>query len=333
MVNPIGKLVHALKPGGGGGNSNSDSPRSSSESRKSSPSSLIGHLNGHRKSVSDAPSPKEEKLAKRQDERSHEQLVERLDDLKRRHAEEPLLEMRRRFGMLAMEDTTSLDDKECARVHFQDLTPNDADRAVFFEARVHAVRRMSAKLVFLVLRQQIHTLQAVLKLSDRVSEHFVRWAEHVPVESVVLCKGHLRHPQEAVQATSIHHLEIIVDSLHIVAAPTKQLPFTVQQASMPRIDEEERTISDRTLLASRLVDLRTPTAQAIFRIQSGVCNLFRTALDAQDFIEIHTPKLQGGATESGSSVFSVSYFGRKAFLAQSPQLAKQMCISADFGKV
>ena len=59
----------------------------------------------------------------------------------------------------------------------------------------------------------------------------------------------------------------------------------------------------------------------------------RQALDEQGFIEIHTPKLQGGATESGASVFKVEYFSRGAFLAQSPQLAKQMAISADFGKV
>jgi nondiscriminating aspartyl-tRNA synthetase len=86
-------------------------------------------------------------------------------------------------------------------------------------------------------------------------------------------------------------------------------------------------------LNNRIVDLRTAPSQAIFRIQSGICNLFRTYLDGQGFIEIHTPKLQGGATESGASVFEVNYFGRQAFLAQSPQLAKQMCIAADFERV
>ncbi len=50
-------------------------------------------------------------------------------------------------------------------------------------------------------------------------------------------------------------------------------------------------------------------------------------------MEIHTPKLQGGASESGSSVFMLDYFGRPAFLAQSPQLYKQMCIAADFKRV
>lgn len=84
---------------------------------------------------------------------------------------------------------------------------------------------------------------------------------------------------------------------------------------------------------NRIVDLRTGPAQSIFRIQSGICNLFRSYLDTKGFIEIHTPKLQGGATESGASVFELNYFGRPAFLAQSPQLAKQMAIISDFERV
>lgn len=60
---------------------------------------------------------------------------------------------------------------------------------------------------------------------------------------------------------------------------------------------------------------------------------FRTYLDDLNFLEINSSKLQGGATESGASVFQVNYFGRPAFLAQSPQLAKQMCIAADMDRV
>lgn len=93
------------------------------------------------------------------------------------------------------------------------------------------------------------------------------------------------------------------------------------------------SLPQRVRLNNRIVDLRTAASQSIFRIQSGVCNIFRSYLDSRGFIEIHTPKLQGGATESGATVFEVEYFGRPAFLAQSPQLAKQMCIAADFERV
>ena len=91
------------------------------------------------------------------------------------------------------------------------------------------------------------------------------------------------------------------------------------------------------------------TNQAIFKIQHAIGDLFRSYLNSNGFIEIHSPKLQGAATESGASVFKVDYFKGQlvsavhtrqlmsapgnAFLAQSPQLAKQMAIAADFERV
>jgi aspartyl-tRNA synthetase len=99
------------------------------------------------------------------------------------------------------------------------------------------------------------------------------------------------------------------------------------------------------------IDVQTQTNQAIFKIQSAISHLFREHLDVLGFVEIHTPKLQGAATESGASVFKVDYFKGSdrplfvlprcsfrlsvgnAFLAQSPQLAKQMAIAADFERV
>ena len=100
-----------------------------------------------------------------------------------------------------------------------------------------------------------------------------------------------------------------------------------------KVDGRQSQIPDRVRLANRIMDLRTATSQSIFRIQAATGNLFRAALDEQRFVEIHTPKLQGAATESGASVFKVNYFGRSAFLAQSPQLAKQMAIASDFERV
>ena len=78
-----------------------------------------------------------------------------------------------------------------------------------------------------------------------------------------------------------------------------------------------------TRLDNRVIDLRTPANQAIFRLQSAVCQLFREALLKESFVEIHTPKLIGGASEGGASVFKLSYMGQPACLAQSPQLYKQ----------
>ena len=95
----------------------------------------------------------------------------------------------------------------------------------------------------------------------------------------------------------------------------------------------EIVVKMNTRLDNRVFDLRVPTTQAIFKLQSGVAHLFREYLDAKNFIEIHSPKLIGGASEGGSNVFKFKYFNQDACLAQSPQLYKQMCIISDFKRV
>lgn len=122
-----------------------------------------------------------------------------------------------------------------------------------------------------------------------------------------------------------------------MSASEPQLPLQIEDASR-RIDESASdaltvTVNQDTRLDNRVLDLRTTTNQAIFRLEGGVCMLFRETLTQQGFVEIHTPKIISAASEGGANVFTVSYFKSKAFLAQSPQLYKQMAIAADFGKV
>ena len=83
----------------------------------------------------------------------------------------------------------------------------------------------------------------------------------------------------------------------------------------------------------RWVDLRSDRNILIFKIQSCFTNAMREFLLSKRFIEIHTPKLIGTASESGSDVFEVKYFDRKAYLAQSPQFYKQMAMAAGFERI
>uniref|UniRef100_A0A915NZS4 Aspartate--tRNA ligase, cytoplasmic n=1 Tax=Meloidogyne floridensis TaxID=298350 RepID=A0A915NZS4_9BILA len=69
------------------------------------------------------------------------------------------------------------------------------------------------------------------------------------------------------------------------------------------------------------------------KLQAAICEAFRSNLNKRGFIEIHTPKIISAASEGGANVFEVSYFKGSAYLAQSPQLYKQMAIAADFDKV
>lgn len=98
-------------------------------------------------------------------------------------------------------------------------------------------------------------------------------------------------------------------------------------------EKKDIVVKMKTRLDNRVMDLRVPTTQAIFRIQSAVSALFRECLAKQGFIEIHTPKIIPGASEGGANVFKLKYFDREACLAQSPQLYKQMCIIGDMKKV
>ncbi|RMZ84542.1 hypothetical protein DV737_g1131, partial [Chaetothyriales sp. CBS 132003] len=216
----------------------------------------------------------------------------------------------------------------------------DSDGEVTIRARLHHVRNMGVKLVFLIFRQQISTLQGVLvEKPGEIGPLMMHWAEHLRTGSIVLVTGILQRPEIPVKSASIHNVEIHVTSLKVIVRRAEPVPFSVQEAEMVALDDEHKEegrqsqIPNRTRLSNRIMDLRTSTSQSIFRIQAGICNLFRSSLDDKNFIEIHTPKLQGAATESGASVFQVNYFGRKAFLAQSPQLAKQMAIASDFERV
>jgi ergosteryl-3beta-O-L-aspartate synthase len=194
-----------------------------------------------------------------------------------------------------------------------------AGSRVSFRARIHTQRRLSSALDFVLFRDQTYSIQGVLERHDKA---MVKWVQHIPQESLVQVTGILQEPVEPVRSATFHGLEVAIWSIYLVS-PARAVPF----------DNYKPPEAMRQRLANRVLDLRHPSNQALFRIRSRILREWRNVLEDQAFVEINTPKLQGAATESGASVFKVGYFGRDAFLAQSPQLGKQMAISADFGRV
>lgn len=310
-----------------------------------------------RRSSSDLPRNRDgEDMSKNQlrKHKKHEAEEQKLDwhtrqaqDMARRREEEAQhvkevdsQEQQDKYGWLPINNYSG-EPKHLNHIDLRDLVNKKVGDEVAFRARVHTYRKMSAKLAFFVFRQQTQTIQGVLQQSDHVSATMVHWAEHVPVETIVNIIGIIQPPKAKegeVKGTSVHDKEIMITQMHVVSKLHEHIPFTVYEAetTQEEADAENSTrhhVGERARMQSRILDLRTTTSQAIFRVQSGVCTLFRGFLDSQGFLEIHSPKLQGGATESGASVFTVNYFNRTAFLAQSPQLAKQMSIASDFGKV
>lgn len=264
----------------------------------------------------------------------------RKEEVEAKAAAEETDEQRSKYGVLPVNNYAG-DMPGDHRIDIRKLSPDMAGQVVVFRARLHNIRKLSAHLMFVELRQQTATIQGILQEHGSISAHFLYWAEHLHVETIVKVVGVVQEPKAKsgeVESCTIKNVEVHIHELHVEGKPVQPLPFTVHEAEVSkqdvaREDDNRRVISDRARQNGRIIDLRTTAAQSVFRIQSAVCQAFRAHLHGEGFIEIHTPKLQASASESGASVFKVNYFNRPAFLAQSPQLGKQMAIASDFKKV
>ncbi|ORY31426.1 aspartate-tRNA ligase [Naematelia encephala] len=295
----------------------------------------------------DAPAgPSKSELKRRQKEadkakKAAERAVKEEEEKKKREAAAAVDHASQNYGKLPLHQSQERHGQK--RFKFPELNKDAVGQHVIFRARLHNMRPQGAKIVFLSFRQQTLTLQGVMVVSGEKDEHQVskqmlKFAQTIPSESIVLVEGIIKEAE--VKSCTITDYEVGIYKL-FVEVEAEGLPFSIDDASRPEADFERMETEDvqfsrvslPTRLDNRVMDLRTPTNQAIFRLQSAVCQLFREELNSKGFIEIHSPKLQGAATESGASVFKVQYFNGIAYLAQSPQLAKQMCIAGDMERV
>ncbi|KAI9317100.1 hypothetical protein BX666DRAFT_1942197 [Dichotomocladium elegans] len=240
------------------------------------------------------------------------------------------------YGKLPMNQSQQRTDTK-----YEDVTTINASRVgekVVIRARVHTSRNTGSKLCFFVLRQGVSTIQAIVTADEKViSKPMVKYCIGIPTESIVVVHATIAKPVDEIKSCTVSDAELSIDKIYVVSEVKTRLPFSLEDASRPEAEGDEDSSSVRVLLETRLnnrvLDLRTTSNNAIFRLQSAVCLLFREFLIEKKFVEIHTPKLIGAASEGGSNVFRVSYFKQNAYLAQSPQLYKQMAIAADFGRV
>ncbi|PVU90684.1 hypothetical protein BB561_004776 [Smittium simulii] len=240
------------------------------------------------------------------------------------------------YGYSPMNQSTEKTNTEWLSI--RDLANATVGSSVIVQARVQTSRPTGARMCFLVLRDGTYTVQSlVIANKDTISKQMVKFADNIPAESLVKIVAKVVKPDEPVKSCTISELELHIDTIFVVSKATETIPFSMEDATRPQTE----FIKDPTLvkvnldtrLDNRVIDLRTTTNNAIFKIQAAVCRLFREFLDKREFIEIHSPKIISAASEGGANVFKVSYFKKSAYLAQSPQFYKQMCIAADFGKV
>ncbi|XP_023619791.1 aspartate--tRNA ligase, cytoplasmic isoform X2 [Myotis lucifugus] len=238
-----------------------------------------------------------------------------------------------RYGISSMIQSQEKSDRVLVRV--SNLTIQNADEVVWVRARVHT-SRAKGKQCFLVLRQQQFNVQALVAVGDHASKQMVKFAANINKESIVDVEGVVRKVNQKIGSCTQQDVELHVQKIYVISLAEPRLPLQLDDAVRPEVEGEEEgraTVNQDTRLDNRVIDLRTSTSQAVFRLQSGICHLFRETLTNKGFVEIQTPKIISAASEGGANVFTVSYFKNNAYLAQSPQLYKQMCICADFEKV
>jgi len=192
------------------------------------------------------------------------------------------------------------------RSHFVADISQDLDgKEVVLAGWVHLMRDLGGK-KFIVLRDKSGLGQIVV---DKNSDAY-KVAEELTQESVIQVRGTVKADKRAPRGVEIHANEIML--LNKAKAP---LPLDVSGKVKADID---------TRLRERVLDLRRQEMQAIIKIQSLALKTFRETLYKEGFLEIFTPKIIASATEGGAQLFPVIYFGKEAFLAQSPQLYKEL---------
>ncbi|MDP4198428.1 MAG: aspartate--tRNA(Asn) ligase [Bacteroidota bacterium] len=170
--------------------------------------------------------------------------------------------------------------------------------------------RVLKKVAFLILRDSTGSIQCVT--TDPILMHLVA---SCPVESAVRVRGTVSINENV----KLSPFELLLEEIEIIN-PAEALPF------QPDAHEDVRVMW-------RFLDLRTSARNLmIFRIQTAIEDAMREYL-SEDFVELHTPKLMGVPSEGRAELFETDYFGKRAYLAQSPQLYKQLAIASGFEKV
>jgi nondiscriminating aspartyl-tRNA synthetase len=169
-------------------------------------------------------------------------------------------------------------------------------------------RRLLKSVAFLIVRDAAGLTQVVVAEPELRAQ-----IEALPEESVVELTGTVTANPAASAG-----VELTSATLRVLSAVGVPLPFELHR---PALSAGLSTQLDHAALA-----LRHPSRTAALRIAAAATAGFRDTLERRRFVEIHTPKIVASATESGANVFGLDYFGRPAYLAQSPQFYKQLMV-------
>ena len=195
---------------------------------------------------------------------------------------------------------------------------NYLEQEITFSAFIDVIR--DKKWVqFIILKDSTGKVQATVEKSVEENKEMVELVSSLTKDSVVEIEGKLVKND----AVKLGGMEIIPKSIKVLSK-AEELPFDYNNTEGVSID---------TRLNHRFLDLRNQKNLLMFKVQTCLVNAMREFVIKNNFIEIHTPKIIGTASESGSEVFKLDYFNRDAYLAQSPQFYKQMAMCSGFDRV
>jgi len=200
------------------------------------------------------------------------------------------------------------------RTYTADAEPGDT---VTVAGWVHEIRDLGG-IAFLILRDQSGKIQVKFEKED-LPEDVVERGLGVHRESVVSVTGDVEKEERAPTG-----VEMTPDAFEVIAEADPELPLDPSGkvgAELP------------TRLDNRTLDLRRPEAKAIFEVRAEILRAVREAFRDLGCTEINTPKIVATGTEGGTELFPITYFGREAFMNQSPQLFKQLMVGSGLERV
>ncbi|KAI1392550.1 aspartyl-tRNA synthetase [Hypoxylon trugodes] len=242
------------------------------------------------------------------------------------------------------------------KVQLKNLGDEHIGKTVKLRAWIQNARMQGAKMAFVELREERNwTIQGVVSASAEgtpVSKQMVKWIGALRLESFVLVEATVQKPLEPVKSCRVSNYEFHLTKTYLISPGPEVLPLGLnaanraiasfededpsQAAAAPTEAVENLSLAESaaapsaslsTHLNNPAMHKRAPVQQAIADVRMTVRKLFSEYLESKNFVQFEAPCLIGAASEGGANVFSLPYFEKQAFLAQSPQFYKQIEIA------
>lgn len=195
---------------------------------------------------------------------------------------------------------------------------NYLEQEIEFQGFLENVRDLPY-VMFLILRDGTGRVQITIEKTEE-NNQLIEMMQGISLESTLKVTGTLKDAP----SVKMGGKEIIPNKIEITSESLPELPFDY--------NKKDNSLRE-TRLDYRFVDLRRKDNHLLFQAATLLEHSLREYCIQNQFMEIHSPKISGAAAESGAELFSLDYFGKTAYLSQSPQFYKQMAMAAGFDKV